>query len=225
MPARRIRAWLARARNSGLRNLRIDAQSSVIESYNDLMAVSDELSPRDFLRNSEFSREQANKRFPNAQDIMLGGLFISHSGEDSTRIWEQIILPVVFERLPADGYFLHNRRSGGPESYRLLVQAALHWCDKFMVVISKGSIRNSWVLAEVEWALDNARPILAVRFGSYEWSDLIGELGRVSESPETVKDFDFRSHVELAQKELEQALDALLARLPRRGRFAASALL
>ena len=124
------------------------------------MSVPDNLSPRDFLRTSEFSSDRANRRFPNAQDTMLGGLFISHSGEDSVRIQEQIISPVVFERLPADGYFMHSRRSGGAESYKLLVQAALHWCDKFMVVISERSVSNSWVVAEVEWAADNSRPSL-----------------------------------------------------------------
>jgi hypothetical protein len=137
------------------------------------MSVPDNLSPRDFLRTSEFSPDRANRRFPNAQYTMLGGLFISHSGEDSVRIQDQIISPVVFERLPADGYFMHSRRSGGPESYKLLVQAALHWCDKFMVVISERSVSN------------------------------------------------FRSDVKRAQQELGHALDRLLARLPRRGRFAA----
>jgi hypothetical protein len=48
-----------------------------------------------FLRTSEFSQDRANEWFPHARDIMLGGLFISHSGEDSIRIEEQIISPVV----------------------------------------------------------------------------------------------------------------------------------
>jgi hypothetical protein len=50
------------------------------------MNVPNELSPRDFLRNSEFCPERANERFPYAQDIMLGGPFISHSDEDSVAI-------------------------------------------------------------------------------------------------------------------------------------------
>jgi hypothetical protein len=184
------------------------------------MSVSDDLSPRDFLRNSEFSPERATHRFANAQDIMLGGLFISHSGEDSIRIQEQIISPVVFERFPADGYFMRSRRSGGGESYRLLVQAALHWCDKFMVVISERSVSNPWVVAEVEWAVNNSRPILASRFDSYGWKDLMYAIGASgSLAPEQV--FDFQSNVEIAQQELVHALDRLLVRLPRRGRFAA----
>ena len=184
------------------------------------MTVPDNLSPRDFLRTSEFSTDRANRRFPNAQDTMLGGLFISHSGEDSVRIQEQIISPVVFERLSADGYFLHSRRSGGAESYKLLVQAALHWCDKFMVVISERSVSNSWVVAEVEWAVDNSRPVLASRFDSYGWKDLMDAIGACeSLAPEQV--FDFRSDVKRAQQALGNALDRLLVRLPRRGRFAA----
>ena len=93
-----------------------------------------------FLRTPEFSQDRANERFPHAQDIMHGALCIGHSGEDSIRIEEQIISPVVFDRLPADGYFTHSLRSGGAESYKLLVQAALHWCDKFMIVISERSV-------------------------------------------------------------------------------------
>jgi TIR domain len=185
------------------------------------MNVPNELSPRDFLRNSEFCPERANERFPHAQDIMLGGLFISHSGEDSAAIQEQIISPVIFAKLPADGYFMHSRRSGGQESYRLLVQAALHWCDKFMVVISERSMSNPWVMAEAEWALDNSRPILAVRLDCHEWKDFMVGLGHVCEPLTTVQVFDFRSNLKRVQKDLENALDALLARLPRRGRHAA----
>ena len=174
----------------------------------------------DFLRTSEFSQDRANERFPHARDIMLGGLFIIHSGEDSIRIEEQIISPVVFDGLPADGYFMPSRRSGGAESYKLLVQVALHWCDKFMVVISERSVSNPWVVAEGEWALDNSRPVLASRFDSYGWKDLMDAIG-ACESLEPEQAFDFRSAVKRAQQELGHALDRLLVRLPRRGRSAA----
>lgn len=176
------------------------------------MSVPDSLSPRDFLRTSEFSPDRANQRFPHAQDRMLGGLFISHSGEDSIRIQEQIISPVVFERLPADGYFMHSRHSGGAESYRLLVQAALHWCDKFMVVISERSVSNPWVVAEVEWAVDNSRPVLASRFDSHGWKDLKDAIG-ACELVEPEQVFDFLSDVKRAQQELGHALDRLLVKL------------
>jgi hypothetical protein len=99
--------------------------------------MTDEISPREFLRNTEFSPETANLLYPNARRLTLGGLFISHSGADNDRIQKEIIGPVVYERFPGDGYFLHSAASGGADSYRELVQAALHWCDKFMLVISK----------------------------------------------------------------------------------------
>jgi hypothetical protein len=183
------------------------------------MSVPDKFSPREFLRNSEFSPERANERFPNARNITFGGLFISHSGKDSFRIQEQIVDPVVFDRLPGDGYFMHSQLSGMAESYRLLVQAALHWCDKFMVVISEWSLRTPWVVAEAEWALDNSRPILAVRFDSSEWKDLIDALGRECEPLANVQTFDFQHDLERAQRELGYALDALLAKLPRGGNY------
>jgi TIR domain len=178
-------------------------------------SVRDEFSARDFLRNAEFSPERASEMFPNARGIMLGGLFISHSGGDSSRIDEQIISPVVFRRLPGDGYFMHSRLSGGAESYKLLVHAALHWCDKFMVVISQQSISNAWVLAEVEWALEHRRPVLAVRFDDCEWKDFMHALGSLYDSMSFVQVFDFRSNLKIAQQELGYALDALLAKLPR----------
>jgi len=182
------------------------------------MSVPDDSSPRDFLRGCEFSADRANRSFPHARDIMLGGLFISHSGEDSIRIQEQIILPVVLEKFPGDGYFMHSRRSGGADSYRLLVQAALHWCDKFMVVISERSVRNPWVVAEVEWAVDNSRPILVSSFDGRGWKDLLGSIGNC-ESVVLEQVFDFGCDEQRAQQELGRALDRLLVRLPRCGWF------
>src|SRR5690242_19954219 len=108
------------------------------------MDLPKDIAPRDFLRLSEFLPERASARYPNARRHTLGGLFVSHSGADSHRIRDEIIFPVVFDRLSADGYFMHSRSSGGAEGYRELVQAALHWCDKFMVVISERSIANEW---------------------------------------------------------------------------------
>jgi TIR domain len=183
------------------------------------VSLIEEFSPRDFLRDDEFSPERADELFPNAREIMLGGLFISHSGADSQRIWDRIILPVVFERLPADGYFMHSGLSGGADSYRFLVQAALHWCDKFMVIISSRSICSSWVLAEVEWALDNSRPIIVVRLDEYEWKDVLHVLGRREDACLAVPPFDFSVDIRGTKHEFEHALDSLLTRLPRRGRY------
>jgi TIR domain len=158
------------------------------------------LSPREFLRNCEFSPERANARYPNARRLTLGGLFVSHSGIDTKRI-DEIICPVVSHRLPADGCFLHSGKSGGASQYAELVQAALHWCDKFMVVISEMSVVNEWVHAEVEWALERSRPILAVRLDHCTWKDMVQvlELPLSTESSRNVQPFDFSEGIDRAQ--------------------------
>lgn len=78
------------------------------------------LTPRNFLRLSAFSPEEANAKYPNARRLTLGGLFVSHSGIDSRRIDDDIITPIVFRRLPADGFFMYSRGSGG--------EAIENWC-------------------------------------------------------------------------------------------------
>jgi hypothetical protein len=160
----------------------------------------------------------ASVRYPNACRLTLGGLFISHAGADRERIRE-VIVPLVFKRLPADGYFMHSRASGGADDYKGLVQAALHWCDKFLLVISDNSLVNLWVQAEVEWALNHTRPLLVVRLDHHTWQDFLHklELGPRELALESVPVFDFRASVEDAQNKLALALDQLLARLPRRG--------
>jgi hypothetical protein len=173
--------------------------------------------PRDFLRLSEFLPDRAQKLFPNARGLILGGLFVSHAGIDRERIEDAIISPVVHKRLPGDGYFLHSQ--GHPDGYKQLIQAALHWCDKFMVVISERSISNTWVQAEVEWALERSRPIIAVRLDRCGWDDLIGVLRQTSMllTDRIVPCFDFSGELESAQNQLAITLDELLAKLPRGG--------
>jgi hypothetical protein len=51
-----------------------------------------------------------------------------------------------------------------------------------MIVISQHSVHNHWVMAEVDWALGFARPIVAVQLDSHGWGDVLRELGRVNES-------------------------------------------
>ena len=110
------------------------------------------------------------------------------------------------------------RAQGGADSYRLLVQAALHWCDKFMVVISERSVSNAWVQAEVEWALERSRPIIAVRLDRCGWDDLINVLKQTSMLlvDRIVPCFDFTADLESAQNQLAISLDELLAKFPRR---------
>lgn len=175
--------------------------------------------PRAFLQSLAFSPRSAETEFPNARRLSLGGLFVSHAGADTAQIMEEIIKPVVFQRLPGDGYFMHSRGSGGAERYKRLVQAALHWCDKFMVVVSRHAIQNEWVRAEVEWALEHRRPILVARLDEFCWSDLIAEINPVNQlrPDEQPREFDFGSDHGLAQNGFAVALDELLIRFPRRG--------
>ena len=181
--------------------------------------MTDEDTPRSFLRSSTFSPQRAETEFPNSRRLTLGGLFVSHAGADTAQIREQIISPVVFQRLPGDGYFMHSRGSGGAERYKRLVQAALHWCDKFMVAVSRYAVENDWVRAEVEWALEHRRPILVARLDEFGWSDLMAEIDPAKQlvPSEAPPEFDFSSDHTLAQRGLAVALDKLLVRFPRRG--------
>lgn len=181
------------------------------------VTTSDEISPREYLRNTAFSEDQATAKYPNARGYALGGLFISHSGLDTKRILNEIVLPVIFGRLPADGYFMHSRSSGGAESYKGLVQAALHWCDKFMVVISKASTHNAWVQAEVEWALERSRPILSVCVDDYGRHDLVQvlELSPGMRRHSSIQHFNFSGDLAPAQNQFTAALDELIKQSPR----------
>jgi hypothetical protein len=141
---------------------------------------------------------------------MEGGLFISHSAVDSDRI-RSVITPVTNPRFLPDAAFLHNRLTGGSELYRLLVQAALHWSASFLVVLSRASLANEWVHAEVEWALERARPVLVARFDETDWATFCEQLqlpeGLPSRRPSGVVDFRHDEH--RAAEDLAAALDAL----------------
>src|SRR4051794_28136610 len=108
----------------------------------------------------DFQEGAITRRYPNAARHLRGGIFISHDGDDSQRIREEIISPVILDRFPGDRYFFHSRTSGGSVSYRELVTAALHWCDKFLVVVSRRALVNRWVRAEVDWAAHHRPSII-----------------------------------------------------------------
>ncbi|SRR5260370_24994586 len=117
-------------------------------------------SPREFLSNADFKPVAVEAAFPNARRLLENGLFVSHSGLDSQRIRDEI-LPIVDRWIVFQRYFFHNRRSGGAGHYKQLVRAALHYCDKFLVAVSRNSVENEWVSAEVEWAIGQKRPIIS----------------------------------------------------------------
>jgi hypothetical protein len=178
------------------------------------MSFGEEQGAREFLTRVEFSPEEAHRRFPNARRLLWQGIFISHSGRDFHRIMRGIVHPVVGGLIRGEGYFVHSRLSGGAEGYRQLVQAALHWCDKFMVVISEHSIVNEWVVAEVEWAIRRNRPMVAVRLDAHEWTEIVQRLGLTPEAIPVVPVFDFSRDDAIAKRALRRYLKTMLGEFP-----------
>jgi hypothetical protein len=178
------------------------------------MSFGEEQAAREFLTRTEFSPEEAHRRFPNARRHLWQGIFISHAGRDFHRIMREIVHPVVTRLIRGEGYFVHSRLSGEAEGYRQLVQAALHWCDKFMVVISEHSIANEWVVAEVEWAIKRKRPIVAVRLDAHEWTEIVQRLGLTVEAIPVVPVFDFSRDNRIPQHALKRCLKTMLAEFP-----------
>ncbi len=68
---------------------------------------------------------------------------------------------------------MHSR---GAEGDKRLVQTALHWRDKFILVVSRHAVQNEWGRAQVEWALEYRRPILVARLDEFGWSDMIAAI-------------------------------------------------
>jgi hypothetical protein len=109
-----------------------------------------------------------------------------------------------------------SRRSGGSKQYKTVVNAALHLCDKFMVVTSQNSIRNEWVRAEVDSAVKSDRLIILCLFDDSDVGRLHAALAqssplRLSAKLSTV---DFRVEIPAAQERLAEILDRLLSRSP-----------
>jgi hypothetical protein len=170
-------------------------------------------SASEYLANTEFTPDVAEERFPNARRQLEKGLFVSHAGRDLERI-RQDLMPVIYERFAPERFFLHSRGSGGADSYVQLVQAALHYCDKFMVVVSQYSVDHEWVAAEVGWAVRRERPILSCLFDDSDPGKINPALVRPPVGPDgksTVNTVDFRCAVRQAQSSLERILDRLLA--------------
>jgi hypothetical protein len=163
-----------------------------------------------FLRDTKFSPTRAQAEFPNAQRFLERGLFVSHSGLDTRRIRDLLLAPVIDLLVPTDAVFFHSRGSGGAESYKRLVQAALHWCDKFMVVVSDASVVNEWVAAEVEWAVEHRRLMLAVCLDGRRFAELLEDGGAASSRAE-VFEVDFDADPARGRREVRTNIKALLA--------------
>jgi hypothetical protein len=172
--------------------------------------------PKVHLEGEPLDPRTIEARYPNAKRVLKGGLFISHSGKDFEQINRAIVEPIVYDRF-MDGFFLHNRGSGGSKEYRELVRTALYYLDKFLVVVSEHSIENNWVRAEVAVAVRLRRPIIACLFDRADPSHLHPELCKPSWyrrlRPKIVL-VDFNTSIESAQSELARCLDRLLRRSP-----------
>jgi hypothetical protein len=106
-----------------------------------------------------FDEHEVDESYPNARNFYTGSLFVCHAGADFQTILELIAFPVLLDRF-GDGYFLHNRRSGGSQAYMVLVRAALHWCDKFVLVVSQNAEDHKWVRSELDWLYRHAKPLI-----------------------------------------------------------------
>ncbi|GAA4448660.1 hypothetical protein GCM10023189_06850 [Nibrella saemangeumensis] len=172
-----------------------------------------QLDPLFYLQNVSFAPERVDQRFPHARRILTGGVFISHSGIDSIFIQRNII-QVLSDRFN-DGIFFQNKGFGGREEYIQLVQAALHYCNKFILVLSKNSIGNPWVYAEVDWVMVHQRPIICCLMDSSDPALLHRQLADYSlNSSNYFKAVDFQEDIGLAQIRLGAFVDELLQKPP-----------
>ena len=172
--------------------------------------------PQDFLRERALDPSEIEARYPNAKRVLKGGLFISHDGRDFARIRQSLVYPVVADRF-MDGFFLHNRNSGGSAEYKELVRTALYYLDKFLLVVSSNSVMNEWVRAEVSVAVELRRPMVLCRFDDSDPASIHKSLGSVPwyrRSRRRVSTVDFRGPLESARVELAGQLDKMLARSP-----------
>lgn len=170
--------------------------------------------PGEYLLRKEFRPKVAEKRFPNAKRHLEKGLFVSHAGRDLERI-RQDLVPAIYERFAPERFFLHSRGSGGADAYVQLVQAALHYCDKFMVVVSQHSVDHVWVASEVGWAFRRKRPIVSCLFDDSDPRKINPALAYSSKRARgeaRVYTVDCRTDVQQAQLRLGRILDRLLGR-------------
>jgi len=182
-----------------------------------------EVDPQAFTSNTVFTDSLPGWRRRKLEGYLSGGLFISHSSSDyPSRFYQEPqskiekIVDIIVPRFGPNGYFLHSLKSGGAEVYRELVNIALSCCDKFLLLVSAGSVRSPWVSAEVQFALVNQRPIIeACLDGTHVeqlYNGLPADLFHNYHSARS--SIDFHSNVDQGREMLAQLLDQLLARFP-----------
>lgn len=163
-----------------------------------------------------FKEDEVDANFPNARRFLTGSLFVSHAGADRERIFNLIEAPVLMDRF-GDGFFVHSRGSGGSKFYKVLVRAALHWCDKFIVVISHNVENHIWVRAEIEWLIKRNKPIIACQLEDASYTKVHPNLLEYIEKynwPIWGEIIDFRKDTNRAQEVLAKMIDSLLKSYP-----------
>lgn len=156
---------------------------------------------------------EVDHRYPHARRFLTGSMFICHAGADFPQIVSKIAAPVLMDRY-GDGYFLHNRRSGGSGGYKVLVRAALHWCDQFIVVVSCHAKNHAWVWAEIDWLLHQKRVLITCLFDDTQPRSAHPHLGRSLTHAEDQFEVDFRADAVRAQADLAQIVDDRLKLYP-----------
>lgn len=157
-----------------------------------------------------FDEGEVDRRYRHARHFLTGSLFVCHAGADFRRILNCIAFPVLSDRY-GDGYFLHNRGSGGSEAYKVLARAALHWCDKFLFVASKNTEGHEWVHAELDWLFRRSRSIIVCLLEDVRTQRIHRNLEEVFRKSEDEIIVDFRTDVTAAQSQLGRILDRQLA--------------
>ena len=174
----------------------------------------DNLKAHDFLRKTEFSLNALIETDPRGMGHLVtlaGGLFVSHAGQDYQYIRREIFFPVI-RPLFNNKCFQENSRTMGASHYRMYVQAMLHICDKFMVVVSQYSLDHEWVAAEVEWALDHQRPVVQCLLDNSDSAKIHSSLKRGNDKEIFIA--DFRINIQEGQQALERILRKLLCQYP-----------
>ena len=144
--------------------------------------------------------------------MLSQSLFVSHAGVDREVIRARLFRPLD-DLCEFEQRFFYSRRVPRAEDYRDLVRAALHWCDKFVAVLSTNSLNNSWVRAEVESILRDRKLLFVVRLDGCRWCDMLRTLD-VSSSRARVRVFDLSNASEFHERRLRTSLVRLVQQYP-----------
>ena len=178
----------------------------------------DMVSPQEALLAAEYDPASLESEFRKQGQYWAGGVFVSHAGRDYGRVASDIFNPIVLPRFPEfDSCFFHNGRSGGGDAYAKLVAAALHFCDKVLIIVSANSLGHAWVAAETDWAKRQGRATIACTLDDTDPQLVHPCLSAADGWGAKVERVDFSHDLGKAQTRVSVLLDDLLRRLPYRG--------